>query len=229
MIIKKIGHCCLLVRSGPDDTTYILTDPGNFSREQDTVKHIGAVVITHEHEDHFHLKSLQQILKNNPVAKVITNASVGKKLDKVGIRYQLLRDGEDVDVNGTSVQAFAAKHEEIYEEMNQAENTAFGIGSLLLPGDSFFDPPRGVNILALPVAGPWCKIGDAIRYALKVKPKMAFPIHDGMLQRERIGAAYRIPEKVLNENGIKFITMGDGKEYSFYPPAGPQPFERHKW
>lgn len=222
MLIKKLGHCCLLIRRDPTDTTYVLTDPGNFSTAQDTVRGIDTIVITHEHADHFHTKSLQQILKNNPEAKVVTNESVGKQLEKLHIPYAVIPDRETIEVKGVSFQAFEAKHEEIFEEIGQVQNTAFLIAErLLLPGDSYFDPGKSVDILALPVAGPWCKISDAIRYALKIKPRMAFPIHDGMLQPKRIGAAYRIPEEILRDHGIDFITMGDGQEHEFFYRANP--------
>ncbi len=72
-----------------------------------------------------------------------------------------------------------------------------------------------MGVLALPVAGPWCKIADAIRYALKVKPKFAFLVHDGMLQKERVGGAHRIPDLVLAKNDIKFIAMNAGDEIEF--------------
>ncbi len=78
MNIKKIGHCCLLIKT--KDLT-ILTDPGNFSVDQNTITGIDIVVITHEHTDHLHIESLQEVLQNNPQAKVITNSGVGKKLD----------------------------------------------------------------------------------------------------------------------------------------------------
>ena len=67
----------------------------------------------------------------------------------------------------------------------------------------------------LPVAGPWCKIPDAIRYALAVKPKKAFPVHDGMLQNDRIGSSHKVPEKVLAEHGIEFVIMNEGDERGF--------------
>jgi L-ascorbate metabolism protein UlaG (beta-lactamase superfamily) len=216
MLIKKIGHCCLLIRSGSGDNPLILTDPGSFSVAQNKLRGIDAVLITHEHEDHLHIKSLQEILKNNPHAEVIANEGVGKKLDKVNIPHRRMRDRDTAEIKRVSIEAYDAKHEEIFEEIGQVQNTAFLIaGKLLIPGDSFFKPPTFVDILALPVAGPWCKIGDAIRYALDVHPAIAFPIHDGMLQRDRVGAAFRIPEQVLKKNDINFVTLEEGQEHNF--------------
>ncbi|MDE2018884.1 MAG: hypothetical protein KGJ13_00900 [Patescibacteria group bacterium] len=91
------------------------------------------------------------------------------------------------------------------------QNTAYLVGGrLLIPGDSFFDPGKPVEVLATPVAGPWCKIGDAIRYAIKLKPRKAFPIHDGMLKKGSTGFIEKIIGTVLKESNIDFIAMGEG-------------------
>ena len=60
----------------------ILTDPGTYSTQQNEVKNIDVVLITHEHQDHFHIDSLKALLKNNPQVKIITNKSVGALLEK---------------------------------------------------------------------------------------------------------------------------------------------------
>jgi L-ascorbate metabolism protein UlaG (beta-lactamase superfamily) len=213
MKIKKIGHCCLLIQT---NNVTILTDPGAFSTDQNSIIGIDIVLITHEHADHLHTDSLKEVLKNNPEAKVITNSGVGKKLDEVGIQYSLLEGRSQTEVGGVSIEAFDGKHEEIFEEVGQVQNTGYFIDNkLFYPGDSFHNPEKPVDVLALPVAGPWCRIPDAIRYALSVKPKKVFPVHDGMLQVERIGGAHKIPENVLSENGIEFIVMNEGDEKEF--------------
>lgn len=213
MKIKKIGHCCLLIKI--DDLT-ILTDPGAFSNGQNDVTGIDLVLITHEHPDHLHVESLSKVLANNPTAKVVTNSAVGKKLDEKGIDYLVLEGRNTEHFSQTKIEAFDCKHEEIFDEIGQVQNTGYFIGDrLFYPGDAYCDPKKPIDILALPVAGPWCKIADAIRYALKVKPKKAFPVHDGMLQGDKIGATHKVPEKVLSEYNIEFIIMNNGDEREF--------------
>jgi L-ascorbate metabolism protein UlaG (beta-lactamase superfamily) len=213
MKIKKIGHCCLLIQT---NNLTILTDPGAFSTDQNLITGIDVVLITHEHADHLHTGSLKEILRNNPEARVVTNSGVGKALDEAGIKFELLEGREQTEVAGVSLEAFDGTHEEIFEEIGQVQNTGYFIDSkLFYPGDSFHNPEKPVDVLALPVAGPWCKIPDAIRYALSVRPKKAFPVHDGMLQADRIGSSHNIPEKVLSENGIDFIVMNEGDEKEF--------------
>jgi hypothetical protein len=48
-------------------------------------------------------------------------------------------------------------------------------------------------------------IKEAVKYALKLKPKIAFPVHDGMLKNTNSGIYYTLPDKILKENGIQFI------------------------
>lgn len=213
MKIKKIGHCCLLIQT---EKLTILTDPGAFSTDQNLITGIDVVLITHEHADHLHVDSLKEVLKNNPEAKVLTNSSVGKKLDEVSIAYSLLEGRDQTEIAGLVFEAFDCKHEEIFEEIGQVQNTGYFVDNkLFYPGDSFCNPEKPVDVLALPVAGPWCKIPDAIRYALEVKPKKAFPVHDGMLQTERIGGSHKVTEKVLMDNGIEFVIMNEGGEKEF--------------
>lgn len=213
MHITKLGHCCLLIRV--DDVT-ILTDPGAYSNKQNVVTGVDVILITHEHPDHLHVESLKEVLKNNPNAKIITNAGVGAKLDEAGIPYALLQGRETGDANGIPLEAFDCRHEEIFEEFGQVQNTGYLIAEkLFYPGDSFFDPQRPIDVLALPVAGPWCTIADAVHYALMVKPKKAFPVHDGMFITGRGNIAHNLPMKILPENGIEFFPMKEGDEAGF--------------
>ncbi len=213
----------------------ILTDPGSFSNEQDALTGIDAVVITHEHGDHFHAASVQAIVKNNPAAMVIANTAVGKLLDGLGIAHTVV-DGRGTTTVGTgdsavAIEAFDCRHEEIFEEIGQVQHTAYLIGAgradiaggnVLLPGDAYCDPGTAaggagikIDVLALPVAGPWCRLPDALRYAIKVKPRAAFPIHDAMLRKDAGGFLYQMTDRILKEKGIEFTAMHDGNEAEF--------------
>jgi len=213
MQVTKLGHCCLLIKV---EGLNILTDPGSYSDTQNGLKDINMVLITHQHGDHLHIESLKEVLKNNPKAKVYTNNGVAKKLDEEGIKYNILEGRNKIENNGVKIEAFDAKHEEIYKDLGQVQNTGYFIAEkLFYPGDAFHNPGKPVDILALPVAGPWCRVRDFIRYALELKPKKAFPIHDGMLQQDRIGSAHRVPENVLPNHGIKFFIMNPGDDQEF--------------
>ncbi len=211
MNITKYGHCCLLIEI---DGVRILTDPGSYSTMQTEAKDVDVVLITHEHPDHLHVDSLKDVLSNNSNAQVVTNASVGKILGGEGIEYHNVSHGEKIDIKGIVIEGFGEKHEEIYKDFGQVENTGYFVGGkLFYPGDAFYDPERPIDVLALPVSGPWCTIHDAIEYALALKPRVAFPVHDGNLVHP--GVPHRAPAKFLPEAGIEFVVIGIGETKTF--------------
>jgi len=210
--IKKLGHCCLVIE---ENGKRIMTDPGSWTvGEQEKEFNIDLIIITHEHRDHIHIESLKEIIKNNPNIKIITNEGVGKLLDGVGIKYEILKYKDPKDFFGVEIEAHDCKHEEIFGDIFIVQNTAYFIGKrLFYPGDAFYNPNKPVEILALPVAGPWANVKDSISYALDVKPKICFPIHDGMLIS--FGANHEMPSLVLKEHNIIFKNFEENKEEEF--------------
>jgi len=201
MKIQKLGHCCLLIE---EQNLRILTDPGMFTVEQcKDVKDIDVVLITHEHTDHIHIDSLKQILKNNPAAKVITISSVAPMLDEAGVTYRLMEHGQSETIDSVLIEAFGKIHARFHSSLPDVANTGFFIANrFFYPGDAFTDPGKQVEILALPVAGPWMKIEEAVEYALALKPKVAFPVHEAVYVNPGLG--HRVPTIVLPKNEIEF-------------------------
>ncbi len=213
MKITKFGHCCLLIEV---QGKRILTDPGAFTTAQNEVRDIDIILITHEHGDHLHTESLAKILENNPSAKVVTNSSVGKILSDIGVDYEILEGDSKSLVSDVSVEAYDGKHAEIYEEYGQVQNTGYFIADkLFYPGDSYIEPGKPVHVLALPVSGPWCKSAEALAYALRIKPQIAFPVHDGLLNEFGISVVHGFFEKLLPKSNIDFVRLTNGESKEF--------------
>lgn len=221
MKITKLGHCCLVVE---ENGLRIMTDPGAWSTLQNEATGIDYVFITHEHQDHFHLESLKTVLKNNPKAKIVTNQSVGKLLDAEKISYELLEHGGVKEFSGVHVEGHGGKHAVIYENFGQVQNTGYFFQNrFFYPGDAFYvpaeasakegNPSMPVEILALPVAGPWMKISEAIDYAKLLKPKVCFLVHDGFLKFG--GPFHLVPQKLLPPSGISFEIIPDSETKEF--------------
>lgn len=210
MKITKFGHCCLLIET---KGKRILTDPGSYTVEAHSqLENIDYILFTHEHQDHYHVESLKVIIEKNPQAVVYSNNSVSELLTQENIPHTKVGDRERVALGDVSVVGIGEKHAQMHSSIPPSSNLGFFIdGRLWYPGDAFTDPEQAVEILALPVSGPWMKIGEAIDYALKLKPKVAFPVHDGT----RFGSAHVLPGKILPQNGIEFVVMieGDIKEF----------------
>lgn len=215
MKVTKFGHSCLLVEEGG---VSILTDLGSWNSEVPDVSNLDAVLITHEHSDHFDIEKLKVLLTNNPQAQVITHASVGEKLRNANVAFTPIEPGESVEIQEVSVESFGTDHAIIYGATPPCRNTGFLIANrLYMPGDALHDvPSHQVDILALPTGGPWMKISEAVDYAKKLSPKAVFPIHDAMYTESvRESSIPRWIGTPLEEAGIRFVNMGIGSVEDF--------------
>lgn len=213
MKITKIGHCCLLIEV---EGKRILTDPGSFTAEKHILENIDLVLITHEHADHIHVDSLKSILDKNPSIEVVCNAAVGRLLDQAGLAYQVLEGTEGKIIADITLQAFDAQHVEIFEDYGQVQNTGYFIADrLFYPGDAYAVPERSVEILALPVAGPWCRVADVVRYAFAVNPQKAFPVHDGLLNEQGLAIQQGVVQAQLSAKNIRFLPLKEAQSLSF--------------
>ncbi|MDE2038228.1 MAG: MBL fold metallo-hydrolase [Patescibacteria group bacterium] len=210
MHIKKLAHCCLVIDipSAHGKNVRILTDPGMYSLEQhDKVDGADIVLITHEHQDHFHIESLKALIKRCPDVSVISNDTVGALLAKEGIEHRIMLDGNAIEAKGVKIEAHGSLHAVLHSSIPQSSNVGFLIdGKLFMPGDAYTDPKKPVDALALPTAGPWMKMSEAIDYGLQLKPRIAFPVHDAM------GSAFQngFIGRILSQNGVEFVNLENG-------------------
>ncbi|HCC05975.1 TPA: hypothetical protein DEP94_01270 [Candidatus Nomurabacteria bacterium] len=212
MKITKFGHCCLLIE---EKDVRILTDPGSWN-ETPNVENLDVILLSHEHADHIHIESLKTILKSNEKTVIYTHEEVKKLLDAENISCVLIRDGEEVIIKGVNIASFGTKHACIHNDIAIVQNTGFYIANkFFYPGDSFYNPKKDIEILALPVIAPWMKIEEAIEYAKVIKPKIVFPVHDGMLKEDRRAFTRIIPKNLLEKEGIKFVDIIEGTFVEF--------------
>lgn len=213
MKITKIGHCCLLIET---DGRRIMTDPGSFTVADHVLENVDIIVYTHEHADHLHIDSLKELLRKNSEMTVVANTAVGKLLEAENIAYTKLEGTAVAEICDVEFEACDAKHVEIFEEFGQVQNTGYFIAKrLFYPGDAYAEPGKPIEILALPVGGPWCKLADAIRYALAVAPKIAFPVHDGLSTERGLDIHHSVVSANLADTNIEFRPMrpGDSEEF----------------
>ncbi len=213
MTITKFGHCCILIEV---KEKRILVDPGRFSTGQNQLTDIDIVLITHEHADHCHTESVLQIVANNPDVIIVTNTSVATLLQSLEIEAHVIEGRDRANVADVSLEAFDGEHVEIFEEFGLVQNTGYLVEDhFFFPGDAYTVPNKQVKVLALPVSGPWCKIADAIRYALVVKPAVAFPVHDATLNEAGQAVTYPHFERELSKASIEFLVLESGVAREF--------------
>lgn len=179
LTLTKKTHSC--IRLEKDGRTLVI-DPGGFS-EEDAALGADAMLVTHEHADHFDEGRLRAGLEANPAAEVWTLRSVAEQLSAAFPgRVHTVGHGDTFTAAGFDVQVHGELHAVIHPDIPQITNIGFLVdGSLFHPGDALTVPDHPVDTLMLPVMAPWNKISEVIDYVREVKPRRAIDIHDALL------------------------------------------------
>ncbi|WP_326815252.1 MBL fold metallo-hydrolase [Streptomyces sp. NBC_01763] len=179
LTLTKKTHSC--IRLEKDGRTLVI-DPGGFS-EQDAALGADAMLVTHEHADHFDEGRLRAGLEANPAAEIWTLHSVAEQLSAAFPgRVHTVGHGDTFTAAGFDVQVHGELHAVIHPDIPRITNIGFLVdGSLFHPGDALTVPDHPVDTLMLPVMAPWNKISEVIDYVREVKPRRAIDIHDALL------------------------------------------------
>ncbi|MEU7568277.1 MBL fold metallo-hydrolase [Streptomyces fradiae] len=179
MKLTKKAHAC--VRLEKDGQTLVI-DPGGFS-EQDAALGADAILVTHEHPDHFDEDRLRAGMEANPAAEIWTLRSVAEQLSAAFPgRVHTVGHGDTFTAAGFDVEVHGELHAVIHPDIPRVTNIGFLVdGSVFHPGDALTVPGRPVETLFLPVMAPWNKISEVIDYVREVKPLRAVDVHDALL------------------------------------------------
>ncbi|EST38164.1 beta-lactamase [Streptomycetaceae bacterium MP113-05] len=190
MELTKKGHAC--VRLTKEGRTLVI-DPGGFS-EEDAAVGADAVLVTHEHPDHFDPNRLRAAMEANPAAEIWTLRSVAEQLTGAFPgRVHTVGRGDLVDAAGFEVEVHGELHAVIHPDMPRVTNVGYVVdGAVFHPGDALTVPDRPVDTLLLPVHAPWSKVSEVIDYLRAVRPRLAYDVHDGLLSENAHGVYGRM-------------------------------------
>lgn len=193
--LTKLGHAC--VRFEKDGAALVI-DPGMFS-EEDAAAGADAVLVTHEHPDHFDEGRLRTALEASPGAEIWTLRSVADRLAAVFPgRVHTVGHGDAFTAAGFEVAVQGEWHAVIHPDIPRITNVGYVVdGAVFHPGDALTVPEQPVNTLLLPMHAPWNKLSDVVDYVREVAPRRAVDIHDGLLGR----AGHQIYGRMLSPQG----------------------------
>ncbi|MBG6239950.1 L-ascorbate metabolism protein UlaG (beta-lactamase superfamily) [Mycetocola sp. CAN_C7] len=180
MRLTKLEHAALILE---ENGRKLFIDPGSFTTAITEAAQTVAIVITHEHPDHWTPEQLDRILGKNPDAQIFGPAGVAAAAGTVPVR--VVKAGDVVDVGPFTLEFFGEKHAVIHETIPVVDNVGVLVnGSVYYGGDSYTVPVGvAVDVHAVPAGAPWLKIGDVMDYVLAVKPKRSFPTHEMTLSK----------------------------------------------
>lgn len=176
MNVTKYEHSCLVVTQ---ENARLVIDPGNFLATLPDVSNVVAVVITHEHADHYSPDRVRDILEASPDARIFGPEGVVEMAKAEDITIEQVAGGDTVELEPFTLRFFGEHHNLIHESVPVVDNVGVLVNdTLYYGGDSYTVPGVEVPLLAAPIGAPWLKIGEAMDYVLAVAPKRAFPVHD---------------------------------------------------
>lgn len=175
MRVTKYEHAALRVHHVGKS---IIIDPGVYTNPLTEFSDLVAIVITHEHPDHWTAEHLDRILAMAPRTPIYAPRGVVSAAE--GYDITLVGPGDTIEVEPFTLQFFGGQHAIIHETIPVVDNVGVLVNSALYyPGDSYA-VPEGVEValLAAPLGAPWLKIGEAMDFVLAVAPRQAFGTHD---------------------------------------------------
>lgn len=178
MKLTKWEHACMVFEN---DGFVLVLDPGSFTSALEGLTNVSAIMITHEHADHWTPEQLGRILALNPDARVFgTEAtSIAAKAAGVPAPIEIVRPGETVSVPGFTLSFFGGTHAVIHSSIPVIDNVGVLINdTFYYPGDSYAVPDVAVEVIAAPASAPWLKISEAMDFVLAVAPQRAVQSHE---------------------------------------------------
>lgn len=209
MKLTKYQHSCFTLEKNGQ---LLVVDPGAWTTDFVISPGTVAVVVTHEHADHFDPEKLAAIVAVNPELIIYGPAAVTTKI--LDLPTQAVVAGDRIKVGEFDLQFVGGEHATILEGFHPPfENIGVIVDSTLYhPGDSLVVPEQPIRILSLPIVAPWEKIAESVNFLLAIKPEIAFPTHDAFLNEKGIGLYDRWHQMASEKNNISYQRLTDPLE-----------------
>ena len=207
MKLTKFEHACLIVEVADER---LIIDPGVFTMPLGDFGEVAAVVVTHEHGDHWTPEQLERIIERNPDVVVYGPAGVAAAAGELPVT--VVKDGDEIEVGAFNLKFFGAEHAVIHSSIPVIDNVGVLVNDeLYYSGDAYVVPPVHVSTLAAPAGAPWLKVGDAMDYVLAVAPKRAFPVHDMTLSVAGKGMVNERLTWAVEQGGGSYTVLEPGE------------------
>ena len=189
MQLTKHGHACVVLSDGD---RRLVVDPGAFT-EDDAWAGASALLVTHEHPDHFVPDRVRAALDADPALELWTNASVAAQLEGLGTRVHVVGAGDTFTAAGFDVSVHGEWHAVIHPDIPRVRNVGFLVeGTVFHPGDALTVPEVAVPTLLLPAHAPWSKLAELVDYLRELRAERAIAVHDALLSDLGLGGVARL-------------------------------------
>ncbi|SEI97806.1 MBL fold metallo-hydrolase [Demequina mangrovi] len=213
MRLTKHAHACVEIST---DDGHVLIDPGVYApKAAELIAETDAILLTHEHPDHVHAEAILAALAARPGLRVWGPAAVvGEWVARFPAQVVAVAPGDAFGAGGLDVTVHGGLHAVIHPDLPRFVNVGYLVdGRIYHPGDSYEAPGVGVEVLLVPVSGPWARFGDAADLVRAVAPARAIQIHDAMLSEIGIASATRfLSAGALVKVDVEHLAPGESVE-----------------
>src|ERR1700734_3947928 len=124
MRVTKFGHSCLLIE---EKDCRILFDPGDFSSGFDSLTGLDAILITHQHPDHYVPENIKKLVTGSPDVLVYADTGTQALMGEQGIKAKSVKGGDVFQVGGHEVRVFGEFHEVIHPDIPKITDVGYMI------------------------------------------------------------------------------------------------------
>ncbi|WP_435770043.1 MBL fold metallo-hydrolase [Nocardioides sp. SYSU DS0651] len=219
MRLTKFGHAGVRIEH---DGTVVVVDPGVWT-EREAVDGVDAVLVTHEHPDHYdpdHLRATDA-----PIHTIgAVAARIREDAPDVAERVHVVRPDDSWTIGdtggdtrgGIGVRAVGELHAVIHPELPRFHNSGYlltvGDTTVFHPGDALTGPGVPVDVLLVPVSAPWMKVSEGIDFARSVGAARNVAIHDRVYSEAGLGIADGHFGRILGAAGLDYVRLRDGSD-----------------
>jgi L-ascorbate metabolism protein UlaG (beta-lactamase superfamily) len=210
MRITKFGHACVRLEH---DGVVVVVDPGVFT-DPEAVAGAGAVLITHEHPDHYAPDRLAA--SDAPIFTIeAVAAKIREDAPDLAERVAVVAPGDTFDV-GLPVRAVGELHAVIHPDFERFLNSGYvvtlGDQKVYHPGDALTGPDEPVDLLCAPVSAPWLKVSEALDFVRLVGARRNLAIHDRIYTEVALGMVDTHMNRFLEGTGQEYARIPDGTD-----------------
>lgn len=211
MRLTKFGHAAVRI---DHDGTSIVVDPGIWS-QRESVEGVDAVLITHEHVDHFHLDHLRAT--DAPIHTIAAVAAlIRDQAPDVAERVVVVEPDRSWRIGTIGVTAVGELHAVIHPELPRFHNSGYlfelGDQTVFHPGDALTGPGVAVDVLLAPVCAPWMRSSEGVDFARAVGAPRNVAIHDRVYSAEGLGVVDQQFALLLGKHDQAYVRLADGTE-----------------
>lgn len=187
----------------------LLCDPVEIQAKLPVFNNVVAIIITHEHGDHFQPEVVARILSQNPNAQIFTTADNSENLPQATIASA----GDEFTIENFRLKFFGKDHAPILDGQVPCQNLGVVIDDQIVnPSDSFDSPNLpSPEVLFVALSAPWCKIQEILNYIATIKPQKVIPIHDAVLSDFGKQVNNNWIQNFCEESNIEFHALSLGQ------------------